>query len=135
MKKILSTKYSANAFNVAMLVLRLGVGVLMLKHGYEKLTNFEDTAQNMPNLFGMGLKVSGVLIIFAEFFCSLFLIIGLFTRLSSIPLIIAMLVALFKVHHGAIFGNGETVTLYLAGYVALLLLGPGKISADNLLGK
>jgi putative oxidoreductase len=135
MKKILSIKYSAGAFNVAMLILRLAVGALMLKHGYQKLTHFEETVQNMPNLFGMGLKVSGVLIIFAEFFCALFLIIGLFTRLSAIPLIIAMLVALFKVHHGEIFGDGETVALYLAGYVALLLLGPGKISADNLLGK
>jgi putative oxidoreductase len=60
---------------------------------------------------------------------------GLFTRLSSIPLIIAMLVALFKVHNGDTFGNGETVCLYLAGYLVLLIVGPGKVSVDGMMGK
>lgn len=135
MKKLLSTKYSAGAVNTAMLILRLAVGILMINHGYEKLTHFNDTVNNMPSLLGMGSKVSAILIIFAEFFCALFIIIGLFTRLSTIPLIIAMLVALFKVHNGNVFGNGETVTLYLAGYFVLLIIGPGKISVDGMMGK
>jgi hypothetical protein len=35
MKKLLSTRYSAGAFNTAMLVLRIGVGVLMMHYGYD----------------------------------------------------------------------------------------------------
>jgi putative oxidoreductase len=135
MRKLLSTKYSAGAFNTAMLALRLGIGILMINHGFQKLTHFNETVNNMPSLLGMGNRVSAVLIIFAEFFCSLFIIMGLFTRLSSIPLIIAMLVALFKVHNGDTFGNGETVCLYLAGYLVLLIVGPGKVSVDGMMGK
>ena len=57
------------------------------------------------------------------------------TRLAAIPLIIAMSVAVFFSHHGRIFGDGEHAALYLAGYMALLFTGPGKISMDRLIGK
>jgi putative oxidoreductase len=75
------------------------------------------------------------LVVFAEFFCSLFLILGLFTRLATIPLIITMCVALFKAHNAEVFGDGQMAALYLAGYVALFLTGPGKISVDGMIGK
>ena len=51
------------------------------------------------------------------------------------PLIIAMSVALFVAHKGQVFGDGETAALFLVGYLILLLAGPGKISADRLIGK
>ena len=38
--------------------------------------------------------------VFAEFFCAAFIILGLFTRLASIPLVIAMGVAVFFAHKG-----------------------------------
>ena len=135
MKKLLSTKYSAGAFSTAMLVLRLGLGALMLKHGYDKLVHFEATVEHMPSLLGMGKSVSAVLIIFAEFFCSLFLILGLFTRLAAIPLIIATCVMIFKSHNGEVFGDGEHAALYLTGYLVLLLIGPGRASVDSMIGK
>jgi putative oxidoreductase len=135
MRKLLSTKYSAGAFNTAMLVLRLGLGILMINHGYDKLMHFAQYKTEFMNFMGIGSTASLVLVVFAEFFCSLFLIIGLFTRLSSIPLIITMLVALLKVHHGDVFGNGETVAIYLTGYIVLLLVGPGKVSVDGMMGK
>ncbi len=135
MKKLLSTKYSAGAFNVAMLLLRLGAGALMMMHGYNKLIHFSDKKDTFMNFMGMGSTMSLALVVFAEFFCSLFLMLGLFTRLSVIPLIITMLVALFKSHNGEIFGDGEEATLYLSVYFVLLLLGPGKVSVDNMIGK
>ena len=135
MRKLLSTKYSAGAFNAAMLVLRLGVGILMMAHGYDKLIHFAEKQHSFMNFLGIGSTMSLALLIFAEFFCSLFLIIGLFTRLSVIPLIIAMSVALFKAHNSQFFGDGEMSALYLATYLALLLVGPGKISVDSMTGK
>jgi putative oxidoreductase len=135
MRKLLSTKYSAGAFNTALLLLRLGVGILMLVHGYGKLVGFESKQHEFMNFMGMGSTISLALVVFAEFFCSLFLILGLFTRLAAIPLIIATCVMVFKAHKGDITGNGELPALYLISYVILLLLGPGKISVDNLTGK
>lgn len=135
MKKLLSTKYSAGTFNVAMLLLRFGVGVLMINHGYDKLIHFSAMKADFMNFLGLGNSISLTLVVFAEFFCSLFIIIGLFTRLSAVPLIITMAVALFMVFKGDVFGKGELPALYLAVYVVLLLLGPGKISVDGMTGK
>ncbi|MES2892157.1 MAG: DoxX family protein [Bacteroidota bacterium] len=135
MKKLLSTKYSAGAFNAAMLVLRLGVGVLMMNHGYDKLVHFGSRHNKFMNFLGMGSSISLALVIFAEFFCSLFIILGLFTRLAVIPLIIVMGVALFKAHNAQFFGDGEMAAVYLAGYITLLLLGPGRVSVDSMVGK
>ena len=84
---------------------------------------------------GLGSSISLALVIFAEFFCSLFIILGLFTRLAVIPLMIVMGVALFKAHKGQFFGDGEMAAVYLAGYITLLLLGPGRVSVDSMVGK
>ena len=89
MNKLLSTKYSTGAFNTAMLLLRLALGILMMMHGYNKLVHFADMQHKFMNFLGLGSTLSLILVIFAEFFCSLFLILGLFTRLATIPLIIA----------------------------------------------
>ncbi|MGC4099870.1 DoxX family protein [Ferruginibacter sp.] len=135
MKKLFSTKYSAGAFNTAMFVLRIGFGVLMLMHGYDKLVHFSTYAPKFMNFMGLGNNISLALVIFAEFFCSLFLILGLFTRLATIPLIIATCVMVFKAHKGEIFGDGEHASLYLIGYLVLLLVGPGRASIDSMIGK
>lgn len=135
MKKLLSTKYSAGAFNGAMLLLRLTTGVLMMSHGYGKLMKFSTMKNEFMNFLGMGTTMTLALVVFAEFFCSLFIIIGLFTRLSAIPLIITMCVALFMAHNGDFFGDGQTAALYLAGFLVLFIVGPGKISVDGMIGK
>ena len=135
MKKLISTSYSAGAFNTAMLLKRIIFGVLMMSHGYDKLSGFTETARNMPSLFGMGSTVTTALVVFAEFFCALFIILGLFTRLAAIPLIITMAYAVFKSHNSDVFGEGEHAMLYLGAFLTLLIIGPGKISVDGMIGK
>ncbi len=135
MKRILSIKYSAGTFNFGMLILRVGLGILMLNHGYSKLIHFSSIKGTFINFIGLGSTLSLSLDIFAEFFCSIFLILGLFTRLAVIPILIAMSVALFKVHHGELFGAGERAAIYLACCITLLFCGPGKISVDGMIGK
>jgi putative oxidoreductase len=135
MKKLLSIQYSPAAFNFAMLLHRLVFGVLMMSHGYNKLIHFSEKKAEFMNFMGMGSTVSLLLVVFAEFFCALFISIGLFTRLTVVALIICMAVALFKAHDGDVFGDGSSSTLYLSAYVLLLLVGPGKISVDGLSGK
>ncbi len=135
MKKLLSTQYSAGAFNAAMLLLRLALGGLMMKHGYDKLIHFAEYKAKFINFMGIGQTTSLALVVFAEFFCALFIMIGLFTRLAAIPLIVAMCVALFKAHNSDFMGEGEMATLYLAGYITLLIVGPGKVSVDGMIGK
>ena len=135
MKKLLSTKYSASAFNFAMLVMRIGFAGLTLPHGYDKLVNFAANEKGMINFLGIGQTMSLALVIFSEFFCALFVLLGLFTRLATIPLIISMTVAVTIAHNGRIFGDGEHAALFAVGFFVLLLVGPGKVSADGMMGK
>lgn len=135
MKKLLSTKYSAGAFNTAMLILRVGLGILIMHHGYTKLVNFSTMQNNFINFMGIGSSVSLTLVIFAEFFCGLFVLIGLFTRLATIPIIIDLMVAIIKAHNMDIFGKAEVAALFLIGFIVLLLVGPGRASVDGMTGK
>ena len=107
----------------------------MLHHGFGKLKNFEGTAANMMNFMGIGQTASAALVVFAEFFCAILVIVGLLTRLACIPLIVTMAVALFMANNGDFFGKGELAALYLVCFIVLLLVGPGRISADSLISK
>jgi putative oxidoreductase len=135
MKKLFSTKYTENSLSFGLLILRLAVGGLMIRHGYDKLMSFSAESAKFSDPFGVGGPASMGMTIFAEFFCAILITAGLLTRLACIPLIIAMGVAVFDAHDGKIFGDAEHAALYLFGYAALLFTGPGKFSADRLIGK
>ncbi len=139
MKRLFSTLVSDNAFGFAMLLLRLGAGGLMLvNHGWSKLQNFSSMSSQFGDPVGLGPTVSLSLTVFAEFFCAAFIVLGLFTRLAAIPLIIAMGVAFFIVHKGTYApgpGSGELALLYLFCYLTLLFAGPGKYSVDRMIAK
>lgn len=67
------------------------------------------------------------------------LILGLGTRLISIPLMITMVVAIITVHFANGFEAGENgyeiPLYYLLMLLTLLILGPGKASLDELIRK
>ncbi len=133
--KIVSTHYNNLAFNLATFLLRLGLGILMIPHGYDKLIHFVQYKKDFMNFLGLGSTISLGIVVFAEFFCSVFLIMGLFTRVTAAILFIEMLVVVFSKHNGQVFGDGEHGMLYLTGYIAIVLLGAGKASLDGILGK
>ena len=118
--------------DLGLLVLRLGLGGIMLTHGFGKLTNFAAMTDKFADPFGLGMTVSLVLAVFAEFFCSLGLIVGLATRLAVIPLIVTMATAFFIIHANDPFMKKELALVYLVGYVGLGFMGAGRLSLDHL---
>lgn len=139
MKKLFSTRTSDTAFNLATLLLRVGFGSLMLVNfGLNKLTNYAQMQQNFGDPVGLGPSISLALVVFAEFFCAAFVILGLFTRLACIPLVITMAIAFFKIHkmtYAAGPGTGHVALVYLLAFTTILFTGPGKISLDRFIGK
>ena len=135
MKRILSTRYSDNAFSFAIFLLRLAGGGMLIPHGYQKLQNFGKFSAGFADPFHIGSTASLSLVIFAEFFCAIFVVLGLFTRLAAIPPIIAMGVAVFIAHKGLIFTEGQTAALFLSIFLAILFVGAGKFSMDRIIGK
>jgi putative oxidoreductase len=131
-----STKINEEAVHLAMLLLRLFLGIAMLMHGFPKLEKLMDGGNiEFMNFLGLGPTISLVLVVFAEFICSILLILGLLTRWSLIPLIITMLVAVFGVHINDGFEKMELGLHYLAGYFIVLIIGAGKYSIDGILAK
>jgi putative oxidoreductase len=135
MKKLFSIGYTTSAFNIALFILRVGAGILMIHHGYDKLVHFETYVPKFINFMGLGANVSLSLVIFAEFFCSIFLMLGLFSRLATIPLMIDMFVAVTKAHHSDILGDGEHASLFFLIFLTILIIGPGRISVDGMINK
>ena len=135
MKKLLSTSYQEWAFDTMMFLTRIGFGGLILANqGFQKLVKFNRLQYVFSDPFHIGSKWSLVLVIFAEVFCALLLIAGLFTRLAAIPLVISTGVAFFMVHNHD-FGKGEMSALFFIGFMAILLCGPGRASIDRMMGK
>lgn len=130
------TVWSTSEKNISfgLLILRIGISFSMIVlHGYPRLINFSEISTEFANPIGLGSATSLGLVIFAEFFCSLFLVIGLFTRWSCIPLIITMIVATFVVNGGKEFIFQEKSFVYLISYISLFVNGGGYFSLDYLL--
>jgi putative oxidoreductase len=107
----------------------------MMLHGYQKLAAYSSLSSGFPDPFGLGSEPSLILAILAELICSILLILGLFTPLALIPLIVTMIVAIFFVHGNDPWQKKELAAAYLAAYSALLLAGPGRFSLDHKLFK
>lgn len=90
------------ADGVAPLLLRIYLAPVMIQAGWNKLSHFSDTAAWFGNPeWGLGLPMPEVMAALAsgtEFFGGILLLLGLFTRLISIPLAFTMLIAAVTVH-------------------------------------
>jgi putative oxidoreductase len=119
---------------LALLLLRLALGVVFIYHGYPKL--FGSVQQAMQGFQRMGFPayfvyVAGVL----EFFGGILLVIGLFTRIAGLLLAVEMVIAVGRVHlpQGPItqVKNYEFPMVLAAGALVLAAVGAGLISLDH----
>jgi len=131
MKNTYSTNLNLRHVDIGLLIFRIGIAGLMLTHGTPKLIRaFSGEEVSFADPLGMGQVLSFTFTIFAEFICSVLIILGLGTRLAAIPLIITMTVVAFVVHLDDGFGRQELPLLYLAGFILLFFTGGGKYSLD-----
>ncbi|HKL92426.1 MAG: DoxX family protein [Bacteroidales bacterium] len=130
---LLNSQGNNRLTDAALLFLRVLIGTLMLSHGWGKLTNFEQLATVFPDPIGLGSTVALVLILFAEVFCSILIILGLFTRLAAIPLIVGMGVAFFVIHGADPFQAKELAFLNMGLFAIVLISGAGYFSLDQII--
>lgn len=117
---------------LALLALRVTLGVIMIAHGYGKV--FGGISKHVGFVASLGLPgwlaypSAG-----AEFLGGVLLIAGLFTRIASVFVLINMLVAVFKVHlpNGLVGRGGYEFPLALSAMAfALIFFGAGALSLD-----
>ncbi len=118
--------------NLGILVLRLSIGILMLLHGYAKISNGVSFIEGQLEGIGLpGFIAYGVYI--GEVLVPVFIILGILTRLSALFLIGNCIVAALLFHASELFTlsatggwNLELLGLYTFGAIALYFTGGGK---------
>lgn len=122
--------------DLGLLILRLGIGILMLLHGIAKL-NGVGFIQGMLSQNGLpGFLAYGVYV--TEIVAPLLIIIGYRARLASLALIFGAVFAMFLVHAEDIFqlnkvgGWGvELLGLFVTGALAIAIMGAGKFALSS----
>ena len=126
--------------NLARLFMRLFVGVMLLQFGIRHLVNYNIMVTDFPTVMNMSPSTPLVLMIIIEWACSLLIMTGFLTRLSTIPPIAAMCAAEYYILHDMvpnlpIYGLDSTdpgylPIMFIGIYIYILIAGPGKISLD-----
>ncbi len=128
------------AADLGPLLLRSGVGLVFLVHGWQKLdggvTGFAGFLESLDVPFP---ELTAWLVTLAETAGGVLLVLGLLTRVVTVPLIALMLgaIVLVKVDLGFVVADaagGELDTALLAGLLGLLFIGPGRYSVDSVIG-
>lgn len=135
-KRLFDPGRDGAARDAGLLIMRVGFAAAMIgAHGWGKLLRYGTAAEDFADPLGIGGGASMALVIFAEVFCALAVLVGFMGRLASVPLVVTFVVAFF-VHHGADpFGQKEKAFLFLIAFLGLLATGPGRYSLDALIGK
>jgi putative oxidoreductase len=124
---------------LAPLVGRLAVGLLFLSTGWGKAHSLEKVTQFFVSLHIPMPALNAVVVAYSELICGGLLVLGLCTRLATIPLIVSMIVAILTAKlaniHNVFDLVGADEFTYLCVLIMLALIGPGKLSLDRLLAR
>ncbi|HEY9545977.1 MAG TPA: DoxX family protein [Solimonas sp.] len=122
---------------LAPLLVRLVFGYFWLETGWAKLHNLDGFAARFVQWGIPFPELSATVSAGMEFIGGLLLMLGLLTRLTMIPMIFNMIVALVVVVLPTIGTLDEFVeldeVLYILVFFWFLMMGPGRASIDHLL--
>ena len=124
------------AGDIGLLLLRVFTGALLIHHGYEKLANIENFADAFVRPLHLPFPILlSYVAAFSEVIGSWLLITGLLTRMGALAVAGTISVAIYHAIVTAGFNIYllELLGLYFAAAVAVLALGPGLFSIDELI--
>ena len=121
---------------IPILFVRLSVGVLFFESGRGKLFfKLEELGKYFAQLGIPFPHLNALISASIEFFGGICLILGLATRLVSVPLAVVMVVAIFTAQIEKVKTLGDFLylpeVLLLVIFVWLVFSGPGKVSVDH----
>jgi len=125
-----------NFVSLGLFLLRFGVGVNMtLLHGVDRVRNYSQLANSIPDPLGMGRRHSLMLVVAAEFVGGILVTLGLAGRLAALLLAFSLSLTLFSGEAGLPWRQREATVLYLTASLAILMLGCGRWALDAVVWK
>ncbi|MEX0685094.1 MAG: DoxX family protein [Balneolales bacterium] len=119
-------------YDLALLLLRIGVGLIFVVAGWGKLNGIEGVAGFFG---GLGIPLPGIMawvVACVEFFGGLMVLTGTYTRYAAPFLAFVMLTALLTTKLGGEFSAARLDLMLLLTASALIILGSGKYSVDSM---
>lgn len=124
--------------NWLLLFVRLYWGIAFAKAGWGKLHDLAGTAAFFKKIGIPYPDLHAPLVGYIELICGVLLAVGFLSRVASIPLIIAMTVALFVAHNASLGDIAGIISQppfnFLLASLIVLSFGAGKFSLDTLFG-
>ena len=125
--------------SIALLLIRLSVGIVFLQTGWGKLHHLDDIVVFFRELGIPAPELQAPFVSGLEFVGGTLLLVGLLSRLMAAPLIGTMVVAIITAKKEEIEAITDVLSFiewhYLVFFAVIVLCGPGKLSLDHLLGK
>ena len=123
--------------DIAKLILRVSVGIMILFHGFDKVINGIDGIKQLTVSAGF-LEFLAYSVFIGEVIVPIFILLGAYARAASLVLAFNMAVAIFLAHGNAMFLLGkhgapvfELPFLYLVMSILIFMLGSGKYAINN----
>jgi putative oxidoreductase len=130
-----------STYDVAKLLLRLMLGVLILLHGISKIRGGPGFILDIVDKAGLP-EPFGYLVYVGEVVAPILVIVGIWTRLAALVIAINMIVAVLLVHVPQFFTLADTggwalelQGLYVVVAVCIALLGAGRYSVGGIAGR
>jgi putative oxidoreductase len=124
---------------LAPLLGRLAVGLVFMSTGWGKVHNIEKVTGFFTSLGIPAPHFHAILVGYSELLCGTALVLGLLTRLATIPLIVSMIVAILTAKlpdlHNVFDLVGFDELTYLVVLAMIAILGPGPVAVDAVLVK
>jgi putative oxidoreductase len=134
--KITGIYPTPDSFHWSLLIFRVLISLeLMIAHGLKKIGMGGEQVESIPNPLQLPFVFNQVFAISANLFFPVLIIIGLFTRLAILPILIVTLVGYFVVHWNDLPLEKDMPFMYSVAFLLLFVLGPGKYSADYFINK
>jgi len=119
---------------LAPLLGRLAVGLLFVSTGWGKVHSIEKVTGFFTSLGIPAPHFHAVLVGYSELLCGAALVVGLLSRLATVPLVVSMIVAILTAKrpdmHGIFDLVGFDEFTYLVVLVMIAIIGPGAVSLD-----
>ncbi len=121
------------------LLARLTIAGVFVESGWGKLHNLDKVVEFFTSLGIPAARFQAPFVATNEFVCGVLILLGLFTRLATIPLIVSMIVALITAKASDIGGIsdlfGLSEYLYIVILIGIFFRGAGCLSVDCWLAK